>query len=296
MRVLPPELQARFDSGATTLARLWRITRRDGVVLGFTDHDRLLVLDGVDYEPESGFTASAAEAATGLSVDTTEITGALQSPRIAPADVARGLYDGAEVAVFLADWQAPEVNLLLSRGHIGEIRRGETAFEAEIVGLSDRLNQPIGRAFLHACDCRLGDVKCAVDLRLPAYRGTGEVAALTDAQQFTTIGLSGFADGWFSGGELTWVTGANAGLSAHVKVHLGAGEAAIELWLSPPLGITSGDRFEVTAGCDRTAETCAEKFSNLLNFRGFPHMPGDDWVSNYPGSGEAHDGGSLYRT
>jgi len=52
-------------------------------------------------------------------------------------------------------------------------------------------------------------------------------------------------------------------------------------------------RFRVVAGCDKTAETCRAKFSNFLNFRGFPHIPGDDWVTAYPKNGAVHDGSSL---
>jgi uncharacterized phage protein (TIGR02218 family) len=47
------------------------------------------------------------------------------------------------------------------------------------------------------------------------------------------------------------------------------------------------------AGCDKRAETCRAKFGNFLNFRGFPHIPGEDWVTAYPKDGVIHDGTSL---
>lgn len=296
MRTIPSLMQAVLDAGATTLARCWRVTRRDGAVLGFTDHDRDLAFDGVTYEAASGVNAGAVETATGLSADSHEIAGALASTRIEADDVTAGRYTGAEIALFLVDWTDIDQRVQLSRGVIGEIRRGESAFEAEIVGLTDLLNQPTGRAYLHSCDCRLGDTKCGVDLDLPEYLGTGTVAALGEAQ-FTAAGLGAFAPGWFSNGGLRWLTGANAGLDSQVKTHLaGAGEAVIELWLAPPFVIAEGDTFEVRAGCDKTAETCRAKFDNILEFRGFPHMPGDDFASTYPNSGERHDGGSLFRS
>lgn len=296
MRDIPASLQAALDGGATTLARCWRLTRRDGAVMGFTDHDLPLTFDGDHYEPGAGFNASAAESTTGLSPDTHEVAGALSSERITHDDVARGLYDGAEIALWLVDWTDPERRLMLSRGLIGEIRRGETVFEAEVTGISDRLNQPFGRAYLHSCDSRLGDARCGVDVDQPAFRGEAAVTALAGPQQFSAVGLEGFAADWFTGGRLVWTSGANAGLEAHVKSHLAAGgEAMIELWLSPPLAAAPGDGFVVTAGCDRTAAGCAAKFGNLLNFRGFPHMPGDDAVAGYPTDGEVHDGGSLFR-
>ena len=58
MKTLPAGLQAHLDSGATTLAWCWRITRADGAVFGFTDHDRPLAFAGTDFEPDSGFNAS----------------------------------------------------------------------------------------------------------------------------------------------------------------------------------------------------------------------------------------------
>lgn len=297
MRAIPAAMQASLDGGATRLARCWRLTRRDGIVMGFTEHDRTLAFDGTVYEPDSGFAPSAFESATGLSADTHEVTGALSSATITDEDIVRGAYDGAEVALYLVDWSDPEVRLLVSRGLIGEIRRSDGRFEAEITGLSDRLHQPVGRAYLPSCDCRLGDARCGVDLGLPQYRAMGTVTALAASQQFAVGGLQGVAGAWFNGGRLVWTAGANAGLAGHVKSHLRAGpEAMIELWLTPPMPIVPGDAFEVTAGCDRTASTCAAKFKNLLNFRGFPHMPGDDVVASYPSTGGVHDGGSLFRS
>ena len=297
MRILPPSLQSALESGASTLARCWQVNRRDGAVLGFTDHDATLEFDGISHEPETGFTPSAIEAGIGLSPDTHDVSGALRSDRITETDIAKGLYDGAEVTLWLTDWRNTDARVVLSRGLVAEIRRGDIAFEAEITGLSDKLNQPVGRAYLHSCSARLGDTDCGVDLTQPAFKGTATVSAVSDPQQLTVTGLAGFAEGWFTGGAVTWLTGANAGLDGHVKTHLAAASASIvELWLAPACAAAPGDTFEITAGCEKTAATCIAKFANLLNFRGFPHMPGDDVAAGYPSSGGTHDGGSLFRS
>ncbi|MEM1160511.1 MAG: DUF2163 domain-containing protein, partial [Pseudomonadota bacterium] len=233
---------------------------------------------------------------TGLAADTHDVSGVLSSDRIDAADIERGLFNGAEVEVHLVDWTNPESRVLLSRGLIGEIRRGASTFEAEITGISDRLSQPVGRSYLHSCACRLGDTKCGVDLGAPDLAGSGSIAAAVDPQQFDVTGIEAFANGWFTGGVLTWTSGANAGLDGHVKAHLStSGTSTLDLWLAPPMAVVSGDTFVVAAGCDKTGTTCAAKFNNLLNFRGFPHMPGDDQAASYPTSGGAHDGGSLFR-
>ncbi|MEM1298709.1 MAG: DUF2163 domain-containing protein [Pseudomonadota bacterium] len=296
MRQIPPQFQQSLDSGASTMARCWLVTRADGVRLGFTDHDLDLTFDGITFEPETGFAPSAIEASTGLSPDSHDVTGALSSDRITGDDIARGLYSGAEVTLFLVDWQNVDDRVLLSRGAIGEIRRGDIAFEAEITGLADRLNQPVGRAYLTTCDCRAGEVRCFGDPEAPENKGAGTVLAATDPQQIAASGLGAYAPGWFNHGLLVWTSGANAGVESHVKAHLVVGEEAlIDLWLAPPLPVQTGDGFEITVGCPRTAEECLARFGSLENFRGFPHIPGDDVAAAYPSTGDVHDGGSLFR-
>ncbi len=296
MRTLPETLRAALESGVTTHCRCWAVTRTDGVVLGFTDHDRPLSFDGITFEASSGLNAEAVESSTGLSVDSHAVSGALSSEAITDADVERGFYDGAEVTLWLVDWRDPASRLLLSRGHIGEIRRGKAAFEAEIVGLAEVLNQPAGRAYLNSCDLRLGEAKCGVDLSQPAFRGTGAIMGVIDPQKFAVSGLGSFARSWFDGGRLVWTAGENAGVEGHVKTHvLPPGGATVELWLAPPLPVAPGDEFTVTAGCDKRIETCKAKFDNVASFRGFPHMPGDDWATGYVNQEGEHDGGSLFR-
>ena len=296
MRFVPPDLQASLDSGATTLAKCWRIKTKAGNSLGFTEHDLPISFDGLIYEPESGFTSTATEAVTGLAPSTHEVSGILDSDRISETDLERGLYDGAEVSVYLVDWKKVDSRIQLSRGLIGKVRRSGKTFEAEVTGLGDRLNRPVGRAFVHSCECRLGDPKCGVDLSDPLHFGTGLVADVSDGASFVARDLSVFEAGWFSGGKLKWVSGANAGSVAHVKNHSRLDDLALlETWVSAAMEIAPGDAFEVSAGCDKTVSECIAKFDNLLNFRGFPHMPGDDQVASYPSRGGHHDGRSLFR-
>ena len=296
MRNVPASLQASLDDGATTLARCWKIERSDGIAFGFTDHDQPLTFEGVTFEPDSGFTASSAEASTGLAPGSHDVSGILKSERINAKDLVRGLYAGADVSLFLVDWSDPSSRILLSRGQIGGVKRNGVTLQAEIVGLSDRLNQPLGRAYVHSCECRLGDAKCTIDLGVDELTGTGSVTGFDDVHQFNAAGLESFEDGWFTGGEVTWLTGENAGSRTHVKAHQRAGTLVqIEMWLTPEMPMNIGDSFSITAGCDKTVSDCRTKFDNLLNFRGFPHMPGDDVVTSYPTANGGHNGGSLLR-
>jgi len=147
MKVLPAALQAHLDSGTTTLAWCWRVERSDGLVFGFTEHDRPLEFDGTSYEPESGFTTSEIRANMDLSVDAQEAQGALRSDRITETDILDGRWDNAAIEVWRVNWAAPEQRVLMRRGNIGQVRRGNAAFVAEIRSLAHVLNQPVGRTY-----------------------------------------------------------------------------------------------------------------------------------------------------
>jgi uncharacterized phage protein (TIGR02218 family) len=100
---------------------------------------------------------------------------------------------------------------------------------------------------------------------------------------FTVAGLGGFAEGLFNAGRLHWSSGGNAGLAMEIKLHrVVAGEVRLALWQAMAEPIAVGDTFTVTAGCDKSFATCRDRFANADNFRGFPHIPGNDFVMSYP--------------
>ncbi len=298
MRVVPAELQARLDSGATMLCRCWRVRRQDGRVFGFTDHDGDLSFDGTVFAASSGLDSSAVQSSTGLAVDNADVMGALTDAGVTEADVRAGRFDRASIEQWLVDWQRPELRVVLFAGAFGEIRRADGAFEVELRGPTEALNAAVGRTIQRRCDRRLGDEKCRFDRNAPGFSAEAEVTAVSEADTFTVAaGLGGFQAGWFKGGVLSWLSGANAGMNAAVRVDaaLGDGGRRVALWVRPGAAIAPGDRFRIFAGCDKSPETCRAKFSNFLNFRGFPHIPGDDWVAAYPRSGEVNDGSKLGR-
>lgn len=294
MRAVPSALQSRLDAGATTLCRCWILARRDGLVQGFTDHDEDLTIEGVACRAGTGLTASEATQKLDLAVGGCEISGALASDTLNEDDLAAGRYDAAAVRLFLVDWTAPDLRLLLAAGVLGEVRREGPSFTAEVRGLAHRLAEETGRLYTATCDADLGDDRCRVDLDDPRWRGAGTVARVLSAAGFTASGLDAFADGLFTAGRVTWTAGANAGLAMEVKTHRSAGEATIALWQPMAQAIAPGDAFTVTAGCDKRFSTCRERFGNVVNFRGFPHIPGNDFLLRYPLPGEpGHDGSSF---
>jgi uncharacterized phage protein (TIGR02218 family) len=294
MKALAPGLQAHLDEGTTTLAWCWRIVRSDGVTFGFTDHDLPLVFDGTTFEPESGFAASELRSSSDLSVDAQDADGVLRSDRITETDILDGRWDNAEVEVWRANWSDTSQRALLRCGAIGQIRRGRLAFVAEVRSLAHVLSQTVGRTFQARCDAQLGDARCGVDMEDASYRGNGIVAATIRDRAFVTAGLGGFAGGWFTLGTLTWASGANAGRRGEVAGHAREGdEVKVSLLEAPVRSMAIGDTFIIRAGCDKRLETCRVKFANVVNFRGFPHIPGQDAVIRYASRDGGHEGAVL---
>lgn len=279
MKDLSLALAAHVASGATTLCWCWRLTRADGTVQGFTDHDRDLAFDGTLFEAAAGFSASEIRDTVGLSVDNLAVTSALSSERLAEADLAAGLYDNAAVEIFRVNWADTGQRVLMRTGNLGEVKRAGAAFTAEVRGLAHYLQETKGRLFQDACDADLGDARCGIDLDDPAFRAAGTLVAVLSPRRFTVDGLGAYATGWFTQGLLRFTSGAASGQAIEVKHHVGGDPATLELWSAARLPLAPGQTFVVTAGCDKRLATCKAKFSNAANFRGFPHMPGNDFLT-----------------
>jgi len=289
------DLLAHLATGVTTLCRAWEIRRRDGLRLGFTDHDGDLVIAGAVFTASTGMAAKALQHTTGMSVDNTEAVGALSDAAIDEVDLIAGRYDGAEVIIWTVNWADPAQHMVEFRGSFGEVTRAGGAFKVELRGLTEALNAPKGRVYQRGCSAALGDAACKVDLSAPQFSALMVVQEITAQGEILLSGAAEQADGWFQLGRFAPQTGQAAGLVGMVKRDLRQGDARrITLWQSfaVPLGV--GDSVLLQAGCDRASSTCKSKFANLLNFQGFPHIPGEDWQASYPNDTQPKDGGSLF--
>ncbi len=287
-------LAEHLAGGVTTVCRAWAVTRRDGVVLGFTDHDRALQFEGIDFAASSGLTARSVEQTTGLAVDNSEAVGALSDASIREEDVRAGLFDGAELRNWLVNWSDTSERQLVFRGTLGEVERQGKQFRAELRGLAEAINQPKGRVYQKPCSAVLGDGACRFDTSAPGFSIDVTVLEVVGPTEVRIASQSGFANDWFLRGRVTVLTGGAAGQIGVVKrdVELDGGRQ-VEFWERFAGGLSVGDEVRVEAGCDKRVETCREKFGNLLNFRGFPDIPGEDWLVSYPVRAGANDGGSL---
>jgi uncharacterized phage protein (TIGR02218 family) len=292
MRTLPPNLANHLAQGTTTLCSCWRITTSDGGRLGFTDHDRALTFDGTSFEAQSGYSGSEIESSLGLSIDNLEATGALESSRLDEQHLKAGDFDHAEIEIWRVNWQDVAQRLLVRKGHLGEVTYGAGRFTAEVRGLAHLFNQPQGRLYQYGCDAELGDTRCTVDLDAAAYRSNGIITSASGAS-LEASGILGFANDWFTRGLVEITSGANAGRKFRIKRHRNIGIATrVDLWQPPPQALSAGDTLVIRAGCDKQFATCHERFANAENYRGFPHMPGNDFVMQVASAEDpGNDGG-----
>jgi len=286
-------LDAHLAQAITTLCNCWRLTRGDGVVMGFTDHDMPLTVDGTLFEPQTGFTTSEARQSLGLAIDSADVQGVLSSIRVTDADIIDGRYDGATVETLVVNWREPAAFRIVGKATVAGIRRADEAFVATLEGLGRSLDVVRGRLVRRNCDAELGDGRCGVALG-GALSGAGSVLHADQAGSIRASGLDGFAQGWFTHGVLRWTSGARAGETERVLVHRRQ-DAGAMLTLLPRNGppIADGDGFTIVAGCDKRFATCKQKFSNQLNFQGFPHLPGNDQAYAYVTESETFDGGPV---
>lgn len=276
MKTVSSGLAAHLQGEVTSLATCWRLERLDGWVRGFTDHDVDLTIDGLAYVAATGFLPSAVRTGADLSADNLDVEGFLDDAALKAEDMTAGLFDGARIEVFLVNWRdLAQGRLLLRKGFLGEVKRADQRFSAEIRGLSVKLQQTAGLVYSRLCRTDLGSAQCGVSLA--GVTDTLTVTGVSAADTITTDSTR--PSGWYTFGRATFLSGANAGIASEVLLH---GGATIQFFTPLPRPIAIGDSLSVTAGCDKTIETCQGRFANVLNFRGEPHIPGNDKIFSYP--------------
>lgn len=287
------DLDAHLATGTTRVARCWKVTRRDGVTYGFTDHDKPLVFEGVTFKADTGLSAAAVMQTTGLSVDNTEAVGALSDASVTEEDIAAGRFDGAAVEAWLVQWDAPENRALQFRGSFGEITRGNGAFTVELRGLAEQLNAPTGRVYHATSPVMPGDPRFGVDVSGPGYTVQAEIGTVEDGRVFTFADVPAYESGWFERGRFRVLSGLAQGLEAAIKIDRVEGDVRrVELWDRLRAPILPGDRVEMQAGFDGSFEAARLKFGNAIDFRGYPDIPGEDWQAAHPSRVSNRQGGS----
>jgi uncharacterized phage protein (TIGR02218 family) len=281
MKTIPIALANHYAQRSTTLAHCLKVTRLDEQVYGLTSCDRDVVLNGVTYLADPGLLVQNLSFQSGGQVPNTEVMFLPDGVILSRTDFLAGLWNSAAFELFELNYLQPAdgVNTLL-KGKLGEARPNRDGFVCELRGLGQALQQPIGEVTTKTCRAELGDNRCKVNLVAYTFAGT----VMTAGQQtFTDSGLAQAAD-YFKEGRVTWVTGENSGLQAKVKAHAGGGVITLTLPMIKP--VQAGDTFTIVAGCQKRHERstanpsgvsdCIDKFANILNFQGEPHLRGND--------------------
>lgn len=275
-------------SNTTTTVRGWKLTRRDGPVLAFTDCDVDLVVEGVTYQASAALTPSEAVSSLGLAVDEQEVQGAISSAAISESDLAAGVYDGAAVEVIEIDWTTSAKLETVGHYYLGQVSRTEATFSAELRSEAGFLAQKRGRFITPNCDAELGDSRCTVNTSL--LSGAGAITAITGDVDFMVSGLEAHNSTAFAAGTLIWTSGENMGQTCDVRAHR---DNLVGLWRPPLFTVAPGDTFDVLPGCDKTFQTCRERYANGNNFRGFPAIVGEAaYTYAIPGE-DGLDGGAT---
>jgi uncharacterized phage protein (TIGR02218 family) len=272
-------------------AQCWKITRLDGQVFAYTTHDEPITYLGTTYIPCDSLRASASSAgiSTGNDAGDIEMTGIVADDAISDEDIAAGKFDGATVEVVLVPWDTtadPGIPRRISKGVVARIEHSPTKYNATVLTPGSKLTQsPILTTYTPACRWNLGSTECGVDLS-SNFLETGSVTDTFARDAVNQISYRKFTDvlraeaaGYFDFGKLTWTSGANNGLSAEVKYFDGS---TFELWDVMPNEIALTDTYEVTPGCRKSTTDCSTKFSHLINFGGFPNVPGKDSIYETP--------------
>lgn len=277
MRTTSSNLGNHFTQETTTLCTLWKVTRVDGAVYGFTDASKNLTYLGVTYNAATGHVPSDITTNSSLSVDNLEVEAILDSSTITEEDIAAGKWDYAEVEIMLVNY------LDLTQGHMGQrkgwmgnVRTGRTSFIAELRGMTQKLQQQIGELYSPSCRATLGDTRCKVNLA--SYTFPGTVDYIYSNRTFAAVDVTQ-PNEYFEYGIVTWTSGLNIGLSMEIKTYT---VGNIVLQLPMPYDIGLADTFNIIAGCAKRITDCKDKFNNVVNFRGEPYFPGVDQIYKGP--------------
>ena len=263
----------------TTLALCWKLTRGDGLALGFTSHDRDLVLDGVAFRARPGMTPSAISHSIEMAVDSMEAEGPLSSAGLTAQDLESGRWAEARVELFACDWANIAAGRLgLMRGTLGTVSRigldHRGAFRAELLSDLAALEMVEPLRLSPLCRAELGDGRCGVDM---AHRRV-EVDVLAWGGSRLRLGAPVAAASHYAWGRMRFVSGALAGVDRNIT-SVEEDELLLEEPL-PDLPERTGKAW-LWEGCDKRFSTCSARFGNAFAFQGEPHVPGTDALLRY---------------
>lgn len=288
-RTLAAGMTSHLATGTTTRVGMLRLDLVGGSVLAVTDHDRALSIDlgdgSADYSPKSGIMPSDLSLSTGFDADEVEVTGPLvdeatEDWHVTKTAVVGGRFDDAAARFFQVNWNSlasGPIRLLKGRVVLAQVEGGR--FKLTIRSEISRFDQEVGRTITPYCDADFGDTRCGY----PVTPVAATVTAVTDARQFTVSFSGSYANDYFNKGTVLFTSGALDG-TRKVEISDWTSGGAVTLWTELAEAPEIGDTLELRQGCGKTRADCLA-YDNVVNFRGFPGVPGSDQVLRYPNPG-----------
>lgn len=284
-RTISSGMVTHLATNAHTRCTMLRLDLIDGSMLAITDHDRPITFDlgdgAVTYSPTTGILPSDLALSTGFEADDVEISGPIGDD-VSLAAVLGGRFDEARARMFQVNWAALSdgaIPLMRGRVALGTVEGGQ--FKLLIHSQVGRFGQRIGRTITGYCDADFGDTRCG--FTVPTIAAT--VTGIVDERQFTVSYTGSYADDHFNMGSIVWTSGALLGIRP-IEIFDWSAAGLITLWTPLPGLPLIDSTLTIRKGCLKTRPACMV-YGNIINFRGFPDVPGSDQVLKYavPGQG-----------
>lgn len=291
-------LYNRLANTRTKYTECVKITRTDGTTYRFTALDDDLSIQEADgafytYKSADSFKLTALETQSGLVVSNMDVDCIVSDDSIAEDDLIAGLFDHANVELFIAYWAGQSIGTLpLRTSWIGEIQIKGVQFRADLRGIAQKLQQVFIQTTSLECRWTFCDPKCG--LNAATYTRNVTVTAVESNDTFDANILSGDQNK-FQWGLARFLTGNNAGGEMEIIRNF---NTRIQLFLPMPFDVQVGDTLQLIYGCDKVFRTCNTVYNNADRFGGEPFLAGSDLLVTYPkmvdDDEEDDDGGSKF--
>lgn len=274
MRTVSAGFDGALQQTTTTFARLWKITRTDGVVINITDATRdVTTLDGTVYTSSNGFTCTPIlTSSLAIGSQSVQLTVPLTDLGITDFDLRHRLFEGATAVLSIADYLHPEYDVMTYfSGQVGRIVMSDKKRATlDVISKTDPNLFVAGESYCQSCRNDLGDSNCQFPIFNFALTIT--VTSVIDTMAFGVDNLAGQDTDAFALGQIKWLTGSNKLLVSDVRTNNSVLKT-IGLFYPMPFNVQVGDTGQLLLGCDKQLTTCFKKFANVLNFRAEPFAP-----------------------
>ncbi|QXK92102.1 DUF2163 domain-containing protein [Neoehrlichia mikurensis] len=272
MEITNKNLTKHLSQNIITIAYCWKIILKNNSIIGFTNHDKDLIINNITYHAKSGTQIHPINFNI-ISEGQTKIESVINSDLIDVSDIIHGKYDSSHVEIFIINYENISQGILtLFTGIIHKITLNNDKFIAELKGLSNILSHNITNVFSPQCRAQFCDNQCKS--KKEKFTVISVITNIIHNNMFEDINLL-CIDNYYKYGTVTFLTGKNLNISLSV---ISNKDKYIQLAKSPPYPMYINDKYSIIAGCDKNYTTCHNKFNNTKNFRGEPHIPDTNTV------------------